>query len=80
MFWKALLVLLSLVFMGCSSNVGEKYHRSRATCKNKCSMKQANNVGSTFMFRDLHATFGKCKCYDGEGKVIEFFIPVEKGR
>jgi len=76
MFWKAVLVVLVLATSGCS-DCGKNYNSLRARCKQMCKQKQSDNVGSTFMFRDVHGTFGKCKCFDREGKKIDFYISVE---
>lgn len=76
MYWKAILIALILATSGCA-NWGNNYNNLRAKCKQMCKQKQANNVGSTFMFRDLHGTFGKCKCFNREGKKIGFYISVD---
>lgn len=75
---KAILVALALTFIGCSTNCGDNYNKLRAKCKRLCRHKQNDNVGSTFMFRDIHATFGKCKCFGEDGNRIDFYISVEE--
>jgi hypothetical protein len=74
---RIILILLAFVFVSCNANCGKNYKSLRAKCKQVCKRKQAENVGTTFMFRDIHATFGKCNCFDKEGKRISFYISVE---
>lgn len=71
------LILLALVLVFMSVGCGKNYNKLRATCKKMCEQKQENNIGSTFMFRDIHATFGKCKCHSRSGKIIGFYISIE---
>ena len=67
-----LVMLLISVMTGC-----DNYKKLRVSCKNACERVQQNNVGSTFMFADIHGTFGRCKCHAKDGAVKSFNISVK---
>lgn len=68
----AMALFIAAMLVGC-----DNYTDLRRSCKKKCKEVQSNNVGSTFMFRDIHGTFGKCKCHSRSGNVKSFNISIE---
>jgi hypothetical protein len=66
------IVSCSIIFGGC--NEVREFKRLRTTCRKMCKQKQDNNVGATFFYEDLEATFGECKCHARNGDVKKFYI------
>lgn len=68
------IVSAAIIFGGC--NEIKEYKRLRAVCKKMCKTKQKENVGASFFYKDLEATFGECKCYGRNGDVKKINISI----
>lgn len=68
------MVTIGIVCGGC--NEFRYYKALNRTCKRMCKSKQEDNVGATFFYTDIEATFGECKCYGRSGDVHVFNISV----
>ena len=68
-----ILCLLSLFCTGCVD-----YDRTASECRKQCEIKQENNIGARFFWRDFDRTFGKCTCISEDGSTQEFYMKVIK--